>query len=1234
MLIDRKYLERWADTPEAKSGMAELVTQLVMNTLPNDGSKWDIPMGSATFLGGWDGTVYSVAAHQYVPQGESGWEFGARNDFQTKANEDYKKRTDNIIDEAQRLNMTFVFVTPYYWGDKDEWVKEKKAEGKWKDVIVYDSVSLAQWMYLLPIAAEWYARIIGLPDTGLVLPKTQWDEIAMGPNGIILRPRFYTAGRERIVEVVLNLVEGKPGLQAFRASSREEAMAFVLAAGQILPEPSKSKFMGKTVVVDSKEALRRMARNVNAINIVTHLEDNSSVYAAAMKNIVFVALGPDDEFRQDVIDLPVSERHALVEELVSYGVKEPEANRIVLTNSSNLTLIRKELGFPPAGAKWMEKEDISELRPALLLCRWNENYEDDTKLFCSITGIESNKCVALLDHWVKQPVSPLTKTGPVWRLTSPLMLWTEMAGELDGDFFEKLRDAFQKVFVETKGKFSSHLKEGLLQSLIIVALYGDRLRLPIGDAQTWVDMLLRSLLHDASPEKWVEFSAHLPLVAEAAPKVFVEEVKIAIKEQKPVVSALFEERNGFVAPQSHHTSLLWALEALAWHPDYLEDVTRILLRLTEMDPGGRLSNRPFNSLVDIFLPWKPHTSVNLDGRLAILDRCLKDGYTVMWRLLIAMLPHPGSTTSGTYKLKWRDYEFVEEQGYDPSVIYKTTEWAVERLMSAFDGEDAHLSSLIEAMEPVFVKLRHDIIMWLLEAVNAIKGSGTKTRKALRETLWYQNLTGIKDRYVLTEEEVEIIRAAYCFLTPVDMKERYAWLFDDYYPHLPEKAEGDEEDIYENARETERQRKAACKELLESLGEDGVLEMRRMVKEPQTLGDTLASFNIPSITVKVCRLLGSGEEVKFTRGYISSLERKEGKNFLENLYGTCKNDGFSKEELTALLLCFDQSVRLWKFIETLDEAIQKAYWQRVQTVFWGGYKEDVTLYKVRKLSQAGRGLDAMNNSWIYAKEMPTEFIQELLKDVLRSDAGLNESLDHHPLSVFIEQLHEREDADKELLLHLEWMYLPVLRYDRGNKDSLALLNERLCSDPGFMVELLGYLYKSDGAGNEEEKEPTEVERANALRAFYLFNQWKKIPGVDDKGNLNEKVLSDWMHAVIEKASECGQLKYAYCQLGSLLAHYPERKDEAEKLFAVMEPIEDKAFYTNYNAGLFNKRGFTSRGPYEGGDIERGNVETFKGLYDKYYKRFPRVSKVFKDLYEQYERMAKEMDDEAEITKLDY
>lgn len=1234
MLIDRQYFERWGSMATSKSEMAELVTQLVMNSLPNDGSRYDIPMGSSTFCGGWDGYVESIGAHHFIPQGKSGWEFGAVANVPGKANSDYDTRTNGIPDDEKK-DTTFVFVTPSYWGKKDEWVAEKKKDNKWKDIRVYDSDSLAQWFYQLPIATEWFANKIGLfTNTGIVLPQIRWNEIAVGPNGIVLQPRFYTAGRERIIEEVRRMVEGKPGLKAFKASSREEAMAFILAAGQSLTEPSQSKFMGKCVVVDSKDSLRQMASRMNSINIVTHLEDNSTVYQAATKNVVFVAIGPDDDFRQDVVTLPVSERHALVEELVSYGIAEPEANKIVFTNNCNLTLIRKELGFPTVGAKWAEKEKLNELQPALLLSRWNESFENDIKLLCAYRGVEYKQYQATLDQWLKQPVSPLTKTGPVWRLTSPLMLWTEMSAQLDEHFYDGIKNAFEAVFVDSKEKYSEQLKEGLLQTLIIIALYGDRLGLSIGNAQEWVDVHLKRLLHGATPEKWVEISDHLPLIAEASPGVFLEEIELALKEHTPVVTALFEEKDGFAYPQSHHTSLLWALEALAWHPRYLEKVTRILLRLTEMDPGGRLSNRPFNSLVDIYLPWKPHTSVDLTNRLAILEKCLKDGYPEMWNLMLAMLPKPGAVTSGTYKLKWRDYEFGEEQGYSSAAIYNAEKWAVTQLVNAFDGDDKHLESLIERMEPVDRPLRHKLLMWLPEAVKLIKGPNNETRKALRETLWYQNLTGIKDRYVLTEEETKSVRDAYEATIPENLKEKYTWLFDEYYPHIPEKPDGDEEDIYVNARQTERLRKEACAELIDKLGIDEVIVLKDAVKEPQTLGATLATFSIDGLNAKVCRLLSSKAEkdIKFTKGYIATLETQKGEGFFSTLYDACKKDGFTKEELTSLLLCFEKNRRLWNYIETLDADIQQMYWERVPAIFWGGYKEETTIYQIKKLASVGRGLDAMNDSWIYAKDMPTEVIQELLQSVFKSKVVLNDSIDHHPLSVYMEQLHQRKDADKALLLQLEWAYLPVLRYDH-KKDSLALLNERMSNNPDFVVELLGYLYKPDNE-DVQEKEPTEEDRHNAMRAFYLFNQWKTIPGANDGGKLDENVLSTWVSAVLSKAAECGQYKHACSQLGQLFAHFPEWKDEAEKLFAIAEPIEEKAFYSSYNAGLFNKRGFTSRGPYDGGGIERGNAELFKGLYEKYRKKYPRVSKVFQDLCAQYERMAKQMDDEADITKLDY
>lgn len=273
MLIDRKDFERWADTPEAKSGLAELVYQMVMNSLPNDGGSYNIPIGSATFLGGWDGFVDSTSTHHFIPQGRSGWEFGVRNDFKEKANKDYRKRTNEIPD-ADKSQMSFVFVTPFYWGKKDKWAASKKAEGKWKDVIVYDSVNLAQWIAESPIVTTWFAQRIGLSfDSGVILPNVRWNEISFGRN-MVLSPKFYIAGRERLLDDLLRTISGAPCLRAYRASSREEAMGFIIAAGMSLPEPARANFLGKTVVVDSVASLRMMAQCRNNINIITHLEDN------------------------------------------------------------------------------------------------------------------------------------------------------------------------------------------------------------------------------------------------------------------------------------------------------------------------------------------------------------------------------------------------------------------------------------------------------------------------------------------------------------------------------------------------------------------------------------------------------------------------------------------------------------------------------------------------------------------------------------------------------------------------------------------------------------------------------------------------------------------------------------------------------------------------------------------------------------------------------------------------
>src|SRR6266478_534060 len=93
------------------------------------------------------------------------------------------------------------------------------------------------------------------------------------------------------------------------------------------------------------------------------------------------------------------------------------------------------------------------------------------------------------------------------------------------------------------------------------------------------------------------------------------------------------KRRHFFLSSSMHTHLLRALEILAWDPTYLSSATLLLGRLAGLDPGGRLQNRPINSLRGIFLFWHPYTSATLVQRRQALDLLVAREADVVWDLL-------------------------------------------------------------------------------------------------------------------------------------------------------------------------------------------------------------------------------------------------------------------------------------------------------------------------------------------------------------------------------------------------------------------------------------------------------------------------------------------------------------------------------------------------------------------------------------------------------------------------
>lgn len=1237
-MIDRAHIEQWAEMQSANGDFPQLIRRLVYASVTPYLLKGNIPYGSAVFMGGWDGEVETSQQTEYIPLGKSILEFGTDGAYKRKAERDYAKRSTEVYEGLNKAETTFIFMTPRVWGDKKDWEDEKKKDGIWKDVRVYDSTVLAQWIISVPSVELWFAPLVGIQSPNLVFGEERLEELLTGGD-IKLQPSFYTAGRDDVAMKLKDMLSS-PTLRAFRASSKEEAIGFILAAGKLFPQKEQEEFYSKTIVVEDKAAFRQMKVQSSMINLVPDFEDATILHRAVSQGkIVLVPLGPGDDFNQYVEDLPSPDRFALEKSLIESGVEEERARRIIKDCSCNLTMIKKELGFPILRVDWLNDDDVNDIVPAFIVERWNENLDGDREIMAFLSGMDYEDFQSSMIQWSQKSVPPIMNIGAFWRITSPLSLWSVLSHLVSKKHVDKLAELSVLVLSDESKKYSNQLKQGLLNSLIILAWHGTQLLPRIAYLQKTVDSVIQQVIGGASAERWNSLARYLPLVAEASPFVFITEVKRSLSEKDSCLMSLFKEEEGLFAPESNYPYLLWALESLAWLPEALKDVTEVLLVLSEKDPGGKLANRPFSSLMNIFLPWYPHTTASIDQRLSIIDALSKGGYTKMWDFLMSLLPKTQGVASGTHQLKWRGYDLVITKGATYNDILKTTEVACEKLMETFDGSDHKLAELVDEIIPVPPAIRCKMIAWIKEVAETKANQYPETRKEIREALWFQKRLKPTNDHHLSDAEIDDLQIAYNTLIPSDIIEKNKWLFDEFSPRLPD--ERDDDDTYKAIKALADARGKAVKEWLDNLSLEEIVNVRRRIAEPSEYGRTLGfSDAVARLNNLIFPLLSEQEDQKFVNGYIQGLESKIGEEKLLELFEQL-SDKMPEENAVLFLHYMWSTDTLFKYLDTKPESIQKGYWIKFNAHLFGPYNE-TKLYLLEKLKSVGRALDAINGTWHYAKELPTGVIQDMLMESMKCSLEINDRIDLLAFESYMEELHQRSDADEEKLFRLEWVFLPLLR-NQASKSIFRLLFEQLQQDPVLFVELLTFLYHPEHEDENElpenkSEENVEIRKNNAYRAFYLLREWDTIPGVDKEGNIDKEMLKEWISQAIQLAKEKDREKFVYSHLGELFAKYPEQKNNPHwppfSLFELMEKLNSNTLFQNYSIGLYNKRGFTTRGGYDGGEIERYNADFFEDLKNQCLPLYPHVAKVFEDLATQYDQMAKEMDDQATIAKLDY
>ena len=330
----------------------------------------------------------------------------------------------------------------------------------------------------------------------------------------------------------------------------------------------------------------------------------------------------------------------------------------------------------------------------------------------------------------------------------------------------------------------------------------------------------------------------LPLLAEAAPNEFLKAVESALKDlnDTPFHEIFAQEGSGGFDGGNYISGLLWALEGLAWYPDYLSRVAVILADLASIDPGGNWGNRPANSLATIFLPWLVQTVATFEERKTAVETVLSEQQQVGWNLLLTLLPHSRGFAFPSHRPTWREY--IPRDWKDSVLLIEYweqitayTELAID--LAKIDTEK--LGELINRLSDLPEPAQESLLLYLAsEEVVALSEAERLPLWERLESLVRQHRRFADAKWALPEEIVKKIEEAAKELVPQAPELKYHYLFNDRDFDLFD----ENSDYDEQQKRLNEARQFAVKTIFEAGDLPAALAFAQSVSAPNEVGRAL------------------------------------------------------------------------------------------------------------------------------------------------------------------------------------------------------------------------------------------------------------------------------------------------------------------------------------------------------------------------------------------------------------
>ena len=1258
LTIKARQIDGWAaDNIAARNELAALLRRLV-NSTSADLLTVDFPAFDNAERPGWDGTVDAASPTPWIPAGRSGWEFGCNKNPQDKANGDFAARIKSVSEE-ERADITFVFVTPRNWPGKKDWIESKKKEGRWKDVRAYDASDLEQWLEVSAPAQIWFAERMGTPVSGYRSLSICWDEWSEASEPK-LGPELFTPAIKSFKNTFSNWLNSEPDRPfVIAADSRIEALAF-LSCMMNQPELHGGHDGDQAIVFDEPEALSKLTSASNgAFVAVASSSQVERALAAFYRRFHCIIVRPrnlvdtDPEIALDLLR-PDDFETALNE----MGIANDEARRLDRVSGRSPTILRRRLSKIDAIRlpHWAEDGRIAgDLIPAALIGTWNAETEADREIVSLLARADYDSIESRISEIRRSEDSPLWSIGKYRGVASkidalfaisPFITKTNLddfffAAELVLSESDPALDLPEdhRLYASLFGKVRDHssvLRNGICETLVLLAVHGNALLLErLGkNIEADVDTLIRKLLTPLTAEGLHSNNRDLPNYAEAAPEVFLDLIEEDLRGNDPVVFQLLKPADSSLFGSGcQRTGLLWALECLAWKPQHLLRVTKILATLSTKKIDDNWANKPKETLKSIFRSWMPQTSASIEQRIKVLEYLKKHEPGVAWKLCAEQFETGSRIGHYNYRPHWRGDASGAGQPVTRGESFQFVRKAIDICLDWPDHNEHTLSDLVERLQVLSeedqTRVWDFIELWIKTQPD------DKAKAALRERIRRYAFTRRSHQRNISKTNAERARAASELLSPDDPITRYQWLFaSQWVQESYDELEYVDLNYDERQKRVQARRTEALKEIWQASGFDGIRDLLKISGANRIIGsimpDLFSKRAQPIDFVKSCLLDAKGDTKPLMHDCLLGFFFSVDEGFIAELIAQIGAE-LTNDQLTLLFVSMPFRGPTWQLLANQPEQIHKAYWENVLP-YWSSFSSDEINEVIDRLMEVNRPVAAFHAVHLSWENVDSARLIKLLRAIATSASKETPPAFHlseYDISEAFKSLDSRADVAEQEKAGLEFFYLEALDHsDHG----IPNLEKQIAVSPVLYVQAVGISFKRSDDGqdpNEWTFADPERQKSVASGTYRLLYRLRRTPGTDN-GTVKINDLKEWLSKVRELCKMHGRADIGDQMIGQLLSRSQPDEDEnwpSRPICEALEWMSSEHVGRGFHIGTHNSRGVHWRG--EGGDQERELAQKYRSAAQRVAFEFPYAGKLLEGIADSYDREAQWEDTDARV-----